>query len=112
MLKTLNEQSFEYGDLLRLWFADRKANLAKQPPGISDLKNMFHAFEGEKEQGTFSLRDLAVRGKDVMEVLGIPSGPRVGEVLKSLLDRVLDQGVKLNHRETLLTMISHGFQDL
>lgn len=112
LLKALNEQSLGYRDLLRLWLADWKANLAKGPPGISDLKTMVHTFEGEKEQGAFSLMDLAVRGKDVMEVLGIPSGPRVGEVLKSLLERVLDQGQKLNHRETLLAMISHGFQDL
>ena len=58
------------------------------------------------------MRDPAVKGKDVMEVLGIPSGPKVGQVLISLLDRVLDQGQKLNRRETLLTMISTGFQDL
>ena len=112
VLKALSERSLSYRDLLRLWLADWKANLAKRPPGVSDLKTMVHSFEEEKEQGTFSLRDLAVRGKDVMEVLGIPPGPKVGEVLKSLLDRVLDQGQKLNQRETLLTMISHGFQDI
>jgi len=112
VLKALGERSLGYRDLLRLWFAYWKASLAKGPPAISDLKTQVHAFEVEKEQGSFSLRDLAVKGKDVMEVLGIPSGPKVGQVLISLLDRVLDQGQKLNRRETLLTMISTGFQDL
>ena len=112
VLKALSDRSLSYRDLLRLWFADSKANLAKRPPAISDLKTLLHAFEVEKEQGSFSLRDLAVKGKDVMEVLGIPSGPKVGQVLMSLLDRVLDQGQKLNRRETLLAMVSTGFQDL
>ena len=112
VLKALGERSLGYRDLLRLWFADWKASLAKGPPAISDLKTQVHAFEVEKEQGSFSLRDPAVKGKDVMEVLGIPSGPKVGQVLISLLDRVLGQGQKLNRRETLLTMISTGFQDL
>jgi tRNA nucleotidyltransferase (CCA-adding enzyme) len=34
--------------------------------------------------------DLALRGPDVMRILGIPAGPEIGRALARLLDRVLD----------------------
>ena len=40
-----------------------------------------------------------------MAVLKVSSGKRVGEVLKYLLERVLDEGRDLNNRDTLLAMI-------
>ena len=42
------------------------------------------------EQQCFALKDLAINGYVVMEHLGVPSGPKVGEVLNHLLDKVLD----------------------
>ena len=43
-----------------------------------------------KEQQCFTLKQLAINGFVVMEHLGVPSGPKVGEVLNHLLDKVLD----------------------
>lgn len=43
-----------------------------------------------KEQQCFTLKDLAINGYVVMEHLGVESGPKVGEVLKHLLDKVID----------------------
>ena len=48
----------------------------------------------------YSLKSLAVNGKDLMAV-GIPAGRRLGEVLEALLNRVID-GDLANDRETLL----------
>jgi putative nucleotidyltransferase with HDIG domain len=48
-----------------------------------------------------SVSDLAVTGGDVMAALGEGPGPRVGEVLRSLLELVLDDP-ELNTRERLL----------
>lgn len=55
------------------------------------------------QQQCFSLRDLAVTGKDVMAA-GIPAGPQVGRVLQALLDRVIN-GELPNDREVLLEAI-------
>ena len=51
----------------------------------------------------FSLRDLAVDGRDVMRALGIGPGPEVGRILRGLLERVLDDP-SLNDEERLLSL--------
>ena len=48
----------------------------------------------------FSVRDLPVKGGDVM-ALGVPAGPQVGRILEGLLDDVLD-GTCPPEREALL----------
>lgn len=53
----------------------------------------------ETEQ-CFSVRDLPVKGGDVM-ALGVPAGPQVGRILERLLDDVLD-GTCPPEREALL----------
>lgn len=51
----------------------------------------------------FSLRDLAVDGRDIIAA-GIKPGPEIGLVLNSLMDRVIDGEIP-NEREVLLTEI-------
>jgi tRNA nucleotidyltransferase (CCA-adding enzyme) len=51
-----------------------------------------------------STRDLAVDGQDVMRELAIKPSRRVGEVLETLLEKVVDDP-SLNDRETLLRLI-------
>jgi len=48
----------------------------------------------------FSLKDLAVNGRDVIAT-GVTPGPEVGRILKQLLEQVLN-GEIINERETLL----------
>jgi len=48
----------------------------------------------------FSLKDLAVTGKDIME-LGVPQGPMVGQILNYLLTMVMDDLIP-NEKEPLL----------
>jgi tRNA nucleotidyltransferase (CCA-adding enzyme) len=50
------------------------------------------------------IKDLAIDGKDVMRVLGVPPGRRIGEVLALLLERVLDDP-GLNTREELERLV-------
>jgi len=47
---------------------------------------------------------LAVDGRKVMELLEIPPGPEVGEVLKDLLDKTTDHP-ELNHEEDLVDLL-------
>jgi tRNA nucleotidyltransferase (CCA-adding enzyme) len=49
----------------------------------------------------FSIRDLAVDGKVLMQELSLKPGPDLGRILKSLLDEVVDDPSK-NQREALL----------
>ncbi len=56
----------------------------------------------------FTEKDLAVDGRGVMAELGIPPGPRVGEVLSYLLERVLEDQ-SLNERERLLGLVRERF---
>jgi len=51
-----------------------------------------------------SVRDLAVDGRDVMRVLGVPPGREVGETLERLLDEVLESPER-NRREWLLARL-------
>jgi tRNA nucleotidyltransferase (CCA-adding enzyme) len=56
--------------------------------------------ELEAEEACFGLKDLAVNGKDLMDN-GFKQGKLIGETLKYLLDKVLDE-VLPNDREVLL----------
>jgi tRNA nucleotidyltransferase (CCA-adding enzyme) len=49
----------------------------------------------------FSIRDLAIDGKVLMQELGLKPGPDLGRILKALLDEVVDDPGK-NQREVLL----------
>ena len=49
----------------------------------------------------FSLKDLAVNGKDVMDTMLIESGKEVGYWLNEILTRVIDGRLK-NDRENLI----------
>ena len=52
-------------------------------------------------QKPFSITDLKIDGKDVMEILKISPGPKVGEILNKLFEEVLEDASK-NNREYLL----------
>jgi ATP-dependent exoDNAse (exonuclease V) beta subunit len=51
-----------------------------------------------------SVKDLKVNGKDVMEVLEIPPGPKVGIILNKLFEEISDDPEK-NEREYLMSQI-------
>lgn len=53
----------------------------------------------------FSLKDLAVNGRDLIDA-GIASGPELGKILNRLLDTVIDAPEK-NTREELLRLARH-----
>lgn len=58
----------------------------------------------EVSKQPFTVSDLKVSGNDVMEILNIPPGPKVGEVLNKLFQEVLKDSSK-NTREYLLSQI-------
>lgn len=52
------------------------------------------------EEQCFSLKDLAINGKDLIE-LGVLPGKKIGEILNSLLSKVIDEDIENDH-ETLV----------
>lgn len=57
-----------------------------------------------RSDAAFKITDLAVDGKDVMEILAIRPGPEVGAILKRLFDSVLENP-ELNTREGLTGLL-------
>ncbi len=58
----------------------------------------------EVQKQPFSVRDLKIDGKDVMEILQLSPGPKVGEVLNGIFKQV-EENPSTNDRETLLEKI-------
>lgn len=58
----------------------------------------------EVQKQPFSIRDMKINGQDVMKILEIKAGRKVGEVLESIFKEV-DEDPKLNTREILLEKI-------
>jgi hypothetical protein len=71
---------------------------------IENVRDLRRRVETElREARSFKVTDLEVDGADIIRVTGVAPGPRVGEILEALLERVLDDP-GLNRRETLLEM--------
>ena len=62
----------------------------------------------KEEQNCLSLKDLAVSGKDLIEV-GMKPGKEIGEVLKLLLEEVLEEPEK-NQKEYLLGQVKKVYK--
>jgi tRNA nucleotidyltransferase (CCA-adding enzyme) len=56
------------------------------------------------EHQCFQIKDLAINGHDVMS-LGVETGPKVGEVLNYILEKVIEEGIE-NDRCSLLEEVS------
>ena len=91
-------------DLFDLRIADRLGNGLKEgfPIYIEDMRSRIESLL--REEQALKVSDLAVNGEDVMRELGLEPGPEVGEVLKGLLEEVLDNP-SVNTRDKLLALI-------
>ena len=91
-------------DLLEIRRADILAQRfsAKQAyEFISDLYDRIQ--EILDQEAALTVKDLAINGDDIMENLNIPPGKQVGEIIKYLLDRVIDEP-NLNEKEILIKL--------
>src|SRR5437667_3361911 len=88
-------------------FALRKADnigSGARSPRMYALESLWERVQEEiRAASAFSLKDLLIDGNDVMKELGIPPGPRVGQILNELFERVTDDP-KLNTSEHLLKL--------
>jgi len=91
-------------DLLPALFALREGDVAGRGFGedpereLGELRRRIDAVAAA--DAALHVTDLAVDGRDVMRVLGIPPGREIGVILERLLERVLDDP-SLNEKEKL-----------
>jgi tRNA nucleotidyltransferase (CCA-adding enzyme) len=95
-------------DLFDLRIADNVGNGLKTgfPHYLEELRARVETILEAEE--ALAVRDLTVDGQDVMEHLGLPPGPLVGQILDQLLEEVLENPA-LNSRERLLARLKAGF---
>ncbi|HEY2955727.1 MAG TPA: HD domain-containing protein [Candidatus Eisenbacteria bacterium] len=91
-------------DLFDLRIADVLGNGLRQgfPVYLETMRRRIERLLAESR--ALRVTDLAVDGRDVMRVLGIPPGPAVREALEALLEEVLDDPAR-NTRERLLARL-------
>lgn len=100
-LNKIGEEQFRR--LLNVRRADIKAQAdINQETRLQKIDNIGYILEEVlQDDECFSLKDLAVNGKDVMDTMLIKSGKEVGYWLNEILTRVIDGRLK-NDREDLI----------
>lgn len=88
-------------DMLDLRVGDRLGGGARE---TSWRLEEFKARLIEVQKQPFSIRDLKIDGNDVMQVLNIKPGPKIGEILNEIFKEVEDKKVK-NTKEDLLNLL-------
>jgi tRNA nucleotidyltransferase (CCA-adding enzyme) len=90
--------------LLRLGEADALGKGREVDRELAALRQLRSRIDKAIEEGNaLTTQDLAVGGSDVLDYVDGP-GPIVGEILRTLLDRVLEDP-SLNTRDKLLPMV-------
>ncbi len=101
LLATLQENHVDYRDFMRMRIADKKANLAKAPYTMSEirvrLQKLYDELNGVRG---FGINDLAVNGHEIAAILGLSPGPQVGRVKEQLFEKILETP-EFNCREVL-----------
>lgn len=87
-----------FADMYGMWNQKIEIKYSEPVALLLELKERIN--EELTKQNALSLKDLNVNGKDLMEN-GIPAGKKLGEILKHLLDCVIEDP-SLNSREKLL----------
>jgi tRNA nucleotidyltransferase (CCA-adding enzyme) len=114
--KTLRRQAARWGmdtmeKLLALQEADMGSKGTGKPEEMEQFPQIRRCLEQiQAENACLSLKDLAIKGHDLME-LGFTPGKAMGECLNHLLELVLDEKLE-NEKETLLNaarkFLKHG----
>jgi CRISPR/Cas system-associated endonuclease Cas3-HD len=105
LLAMLAAHRLSFEDFMRMRIADKKANLAKSPYTLADIRLRVEKVRREMARQTaFGTDDLAVSGEDIMALRNLAPGPEVGRIKQQLFEQVLDDP-DLNDRETLLRMV-------
>lgn len=113
LLKKFAELNINWKDWLKLKIADKKANLSSDNFTKEDIKNIcldiFKASH-ESKSGGFQITDLEINGNNIMSLLNITPGPKIGKILKYLLELILENP-ELNTKENLTKFVKEKTWD-
>ncbi len=104
-ISKVGEENIESLFQLRIADAVSNPNTAFQPKEIELLQQRIS--EVREKDMALKVTDLDITGEDLIES-GIPRGPKIGEILNYLLERVLDDPL-LNSKEDLI-LISKDYE--
>jgi len=107
-IKSLSFYNCSYKNFLRLKIADRQGNLFKEPYSISLLKDTIKKFQDNRDM-PLSTHDLAISGKEIIDLLGIQPGPLIGQIQRKLLTFVIETGI--NDKDVLIQEIKKNMED-
>lgn len=102
LVKNVGPENIE--DLIKVRICDR---IGSGVPKAVPYRLRHFEFRVEKilrEQEAVSVKMLKANGDDVMKILNIAPGPRIGQILNALLEEVIDETEK-NNREYLISRI-------
>ena len=85
--------------LLMVKLADNNAHNMETGDYSGEIKEI-RALIPEAMTQCFSIKDLAISGNDLIE-LGIEKGPKIGEILNSLLEEVMDEILPNEHEKLI-----------
>ncbi len=99
-IKNVGKENIQ--DMLHLRVADRLGSGARETSWrLEEFKRRIE----EVQKEPFSIKDLKINGRDVMKGLNIKPGPKVGEILEKLFEKVVSKEIK-NKKEELLKELS------
>ena len=101
----LSKFSYEFFDMLtEVMRADTLAHSLLALPNLEAIEKIKELKdEIVKDNDCVSLKSLAVNGKDLIN-MGITDGKKIGEILKALLEKVIDGEVE-NDKEQLIKIV-------
>ena len=98
-----------FDDLMEIRLADIEGQSDYQRDDKLRKAALIRKYRDEilKEKNALTIKELDINGKDLMDA-GYPKGPIVGEILRFLLDRVLEEP-ELNEKEKLLNLCKEEY---
>ncbi len=99
-----------FADIARAWLADARASERQGSGPPSRQQAVIHRIRALRTilraDPPLTIADLALKGSDLKE-LGLPPGPQFGEILRYLLEEVLDRP-EVNNRADLVALAEKG----
>lgn len=108
-LKSMRKFVSTFGtDFIDDWIVLKKADISDHifPEGALDLNQKYNLMyqiytDFLENESRFTLKDLAVNGRDLIDALNMEPGKEIGALLDQLLEKVLNEEIP-NEREDLL----------
>jgi len=103
----LRGDKISWKDLIMLKIADRNANLAKSNFTRKGVKQIvFIFYNALKVNKIFSVNNLKIDGNDLMTFLNMKEGKEIGDMLKFVFDKVMDNPKLNSNKFVLLDLIA------